>query len=136
MTRIRYTKKRLQNNLKVGIFFMTIRISAVLIAFFTGEWRSVSLNSIGIGQISTGVFMLALYYFENKKQYLTLKNGDIIKNTLFPSKINLDDVKSIREFAGDIKLITERKEFVIDTQIIDPNSLSKLKHELKKLNLI
>ncbi len=115
---------------------MTIGISAVLIAFFTGEWRSVSLNSIGIGQISAGVFMLALYYFENKKQYLTLKNGDIIKNTLFPSKINLDDVKSIREFAGDIKLITERKEFVIDTQIIDPNSLSKLKHELKKLNLI
>ena len=135
MTKIRYTKKRLKSNLRIGIFFMAIGIIAILIAFVTGEWKSISINSIGIGQISAGIFMLALHYFENKKQYLTLKNGELTKNTLFPKKIKLTEVKSIREFAGDLKLLTEKEEFIIDTQIIDSNSLVELKNELKKHNL-
>lgn len=71
--------------------------------------------------------MFILYYFENKKQYLTFKNGELIKNTLFPKRIKLSEIKSIREFAGDIKLKMEKGEFVIDTQVIDPNSLTELK---------
>lgn len=132
MKKIRYTKKRLKGNLTIGIFFMAVGIIAVLIAFFTGEWRSISINVIGIGQISAGLIMLAHYYFENKKQYLTLTNGEIIKNTLFPKRIKFNEIKSMREFAGDIKLITVKEEFVIDTQIIDSNSLVELKNELKK----
>lgn len=114
---------------------MAIGILIVLLSFVTEEWKSISMNSIGIGQISAGIFMLALYYFENEKQYLTLKNGELIKNSLFPKKIKLTDIKSIREFAGDLKLIMEKEEFIIDTQIIEPNSLVELKNELKKHNL-
>lgn len=114
---------------------MAIGIIAILIAFVTREWKSISINAIGIGQISGGIFMLTLYYIENKKQYLTLKNGELTKNTLFPKKIKLTEVKSIREFAGDLKLLTEKEEFVIDTQIIEPTSLIELKNELKKYNL-
>lgn len=135
MTKIRYTKERLKSNLRIGILFMAIGIIAILLAFVIGEWKSISFISIGIGQISAGIFLFALYYFENKKQYLTLKNGELTKNTLFPKKLKLTEVKSIREFAGDLKLITERGGFVIDTQIIDPDSLVELKNELKKHNL-
>jgi len=119
----------------MGIFFIAIGIILVLLSFLTGEWKDISIQSIGVGQIGAGVFMLILYYFENRKQYLTLKNGELIKNTLFPKKIKLNQIKSIREFAGDLKLISEKNEFVIDTQIIDPNSLVELKNELKNYNL-
>lgn len=103
--------------------------------FFTGEWNDILIQSIGVGQLGAGVFMLIIYLYENKNQYLTLGNGELIKNTLFPEKIKLNEIKSIREFAGDLKLITEKKEFVLDTQIIEPNSLMELKNELKNFNL-
>ncbi|WP_282031448.1 hypothetical protein [Winogradskyella eximia] len=135
MTIIRYTKERLRSNSRMGIFFVAIGIILVLLSFITSEWKEISLASIGIGQIGAGIFMFIIYYFENRKQYLTLKNGELIKNSLFPKKIKLAEIKSIKEFAGDLKLITQNTEFVIDTQIIEPNSLEKLKNELKNYNL-
>jgi uncharacterized membrane protein YesL len=135
MTKIRYTKERLRSNLRMGIFFVVIGVILVLLSFITSEWKEISLASIGIGQIMAGIPMFIIYYFENKKQYLTLKNGELIKNSLFSKKIKLNEVKSIREFAGDLKLITENMEFIIDTQIVEPNSLEELKNELKNCNL-
>lgn len=69
-----------------------------------------------------------LHYFKNKNQYLTIKDGELIKNTLFPKRIKLSEIKSVKEFAGDIKLITKNNELVIDSQIIDPNSLVNLRN--------
>ena len=134
MTKIRYSKERLRSNLRMGIFFVTIGIILVLLSSII-KCKEISLASIGIGQILAGIPMFIIYYFENKKQYLTLKNGELIKNTLFPKKIKLKEVKSIRAFAGDIKLITEKNEFIIDTQIVEPNSLLELKNELKNYSL-
>lgn len=134
MTKIRYSKERLRSNLRMGIFFVTIGIILVLLSSII-KCTEISLASIGIGQILAGIPMFIIYYFENKKQYLTLKNGELIKNTLFPKKIKLKEVKSIREFAGDLKLITEKNEFIIDTQIVEPNSLLELKNELKNYSL-
>mgnify|MGYP006111694237 FL=1 len=119
----------------MGIFFISLGIILVLLSFVTGEWKEISIQSVGVGPIGAGIFMLILYYFENRKQYLTMENGELTKNTLFPKKIKLNQIKSIREFAGDLKLITDKNEFVIDTQIIEPNSLVELKNELKNYNL-
>ena len=135
MTKIRYSKERLRINLRMGIFFISIGIILVLLSYLTGEWKEISIKSVGVGQFGAGIFMIILYYFENRKQYLTMENGELTKNTLFPKKIKLNQIKSIREFAGDLKLITDKNEFVIDTQIIDPNSLVELKNELNKYNL-
>lgn len=119
----------------MGIFFVAIGIFLVLISFITSEWKEISLASIGIGQIAAGISMFIIYYFENRKQYLTLKNGELIKNTLFPKKIKLTEIISIREFAGNLKLITQKTEFIINTQIIEQNSLVELKNELNNYNL-
>lgn len=132
MTKIRYSKERLRINLRMGIFFISIGIILVLLSYLTGEWKEISIKSVGVGQFGAGIFMIILYYFENRKQYLTMENGELTKNTLFPKKIKLNQIKSIREFAGDLKLITDKNEIVIDTQIIDPNSLVELKNELNK----
>jgi len=135
MTKIRYTKERLRSNSRMRIFFVSIGIILVMLSFITSEWKEISLASIGIGQIGAGIVMFIIYYFENRKQYLTLKNGELIKNSLFPKKIKLAEIISIKEFAGDLKLITQNTEFIIDTQIVEPNSLEELKNELKNCNL-
>ena len=88
MTKIRYSKERLRSNLRMGIFFVTIGIILVLLSSII-KCKEISLASIGIGQILAGIPIFIIYYFENKKQYLTLKNGELIKNTLFPKKIKL-----------------------------------------------
>ena len=117
------------------MFFIAFGMILVLLSFVTGNWKVISIQSVGIGQIGAGIFMLILYYIENEKQYLTLKNGELIKNTLFSKKIKLNQITYIKEFAGDLKLFSEKNEFIIDTQIIEPNSLLKLKNELKNYNL-
>ena len=120
----------------MAIFFVAIGIIIVLLSVVAEYRKGISsFKSIGIGQIFAGISIFMLYYFEKKKQYLTLKNGELIKHTLIPKRIKLSEIKSIREFAGDLKLIMERKEFVIDTQIIEPNSLAELRIELGNLNL-
>lgn len=135
LMKIRYSKARLRSNLRIGNFLLAIGIILVLLSFVTGEWKQISIQSIGVGHIGGGIFMLILYYSENRKQYLTLKNGELIKNTLFPKRVKLNEIKSIREFAGELNLMTDKNEFVIDTQIIEPNSLLELKNELKNHNL-
>jgi hypothetical protein len=135
MTKIKYSKKRLRSNLKMGIFFLTIGIILISLSFVIGEWNEISLLSIGVGPFLAGIFMCIIYYFENKMQYLTLKDGELIKNRLIPKKVKLTEIKSIRQFAADLKLTTENGEFVIDTQIVDPTSLAELKIELKNYNL-
>ena len=135
MTKIRYSKERLRSNLRMGMFFLAIGTILVLLSFVTGEWKNISIQSIGVGQIGGGILMLILYYFENRKQYLTLKSGELIKNTLFSKKIKLAEILTVKEFAGNLKLILKNKEFIIDTQVIEPNSLIELKNELKNYNM-
>lgn len=136
MTKINYSKTRLKSNLRMGIFFIALGVIFVMLSFVTENWKNISFESVGVGQIGGGIFMLIVYYFENSKQYISIKNGELIKNSIFPKKINLNEIKSIREFAGDLKLISEKNEFIINTQIVEPNSLVKLKNELKKYSKI
>ncbi len=49
--------------------------------------------------------------------------------------MNLTEIKQIKKFAGFYILKTDRKEFKINTQIIDPDSLAELNAELEKLNV-
>lgn len=130
MKKIKYTEKRLRNNLRMGLFFIAIGITSFLLTYLINVGGFEFLfKAVGIGEIAGGIFTLILYYFENKNQYLTLKNGELIKHTLIPKRVNLAKVKSIKEFAGDIKLIMDGKEFIIDTQVIEPGSLLELRNE-------
>ena len=104
MIKIKYSIKRLKSKLKTGLIFMSFGIILVLISFVTSGFINILLIIIGITQISNGVLLFIIYYFESKKQYLTLKNGELIKNTLIPKRIMLTEIISIREFAGDLKL--------------------------------
>ncbi|APY00060.1 hypothetical protein [Lacinutrix venerupis] len=131
MQKIRYSKERLKSNLRIGLFFLITGIVLLIISITTTKWEEVSIFSIGFGQALAGIFMLIIYYFENKLQYLTITNGEIVKNTLFFKKIKISEIKLTKEFAGDLILKTDKEEFLINTQIIEPASLTYLKNSLK-----
>lgn len=131
MQKIRYSKERLKSNLRIGLFFLITGIVLLIISITTTKWEEISIFSIGFGQALAGIFMLSIYYFENKLQYLTITNGEIVKNTLFFKKIKISEIKLTKEFAGDLILKTDKEEFLINTQIIEPASLTYLKNSLK-----
>jgi hypothetical protein len=66
---------------------------------------------------------------------VTIENGIINVNGPFGKKLNLNEVKRIKKFAGDFILKTDNKEMTINTQIIEPTSLSELNEELEKLDV-
>ena len=134
MKKIKYSKERLKGNLRMGLFFI---IMGILLHFIPNVFENseIKTSSVGVGQIGSGIFILIVYYFENKNQYLTLNNGTLTRNTIIPSKIKLSEIKSIRHYAGVLKLFTDQKEFDITIKNIEPNSYAELKKELKKLDV-
>lgn len=88
-------------------------------------------SSAGIGLIAGSLFTIGVYFFEKQKQYLTIKNGMLIKSRLFPKKIELDQVIQIKKFAGVYILLSEKDKLTIDTQILAWEDLVLLERELK-----
>ena len=124
--KIRFTKKRLRNNLLLGIIWM---VFGVAILVFSKNNSFVYVN-FGMGILYIGTFL-----FENTKQYLTIENGSIVKNKIIPKKLNFTDITQIKKFAGAYILKTEKTELRINTEIIEEDSLSELRDVLEKLAL-
>ena len=61
------------------------------------------------GFIFLGLLNLVTYFFYNYKQYLTIKNDILTKNTLIPKKISLSEIITIKKLSGDYILITETR---------------------------
>ena len=124
--KIRFTKKRLKHYLIFGIIWLVLGITAVI---FNSD------NVFNYGYLIIGILYFGTYLFENNKQYLTIENGIISKNHLIPQKINLNEIKQIKKFAGDYILKTDSTELRINTELIEENSLAELNNVLEKLNL-
>ena len=124
--KIRFTKKRLKHYLIFGILWLVLGTTAVI---FNSD------NIFNYGYLIIGILYLVTYLFENNKQYLTIENGIISKNQLIPKKINLNEIKRIKKFAGDYILKTDNTEFRINTELIEEKSLAELNNVLENLNL-
>jgi hypothetical protein len=124
--KIRFTKKRLKHYLIFGILWLVLGTTAVI---FNSD------NLFNYGYLIIGILYLGTYLFENNKQYLTIENGIISKNHLIPKKINLNEIKRIKKFAGDYILKTDSTELRINTELIEEKSLAELNTVLENLNL-
>lgn len=124
---IKYKKKHLNVNLILGLVW--------LIWFFIGVFGKEEPNWTDYGWIVISLMYLGIYYYQKKYNYLTLENGIIKVNGPFGKKLNLNEIKWIKKFAGDYILKTDEKELTINTQIINPSSLAELNAELEKLNV-
>lgn len=87
------------------------------------------------GYLVIGVLYFALYFYQQKYNYLFIKGGMIRMGGPWGKKINLTEIKHIKKFAGDYILKTDTKEMTINTQEIKPDSLAALNTELGKLNV-
>jgi hypothetical protein len=80
------------------------------------------------------IFLFTLFY-RKRKQYLTLENGVISKNSLFHKPLKMSEIKRIEKKSEKYILKTDLRKFTIDTKIIAEKSLSELITELEKLNI-
>lgn len=125
--KIRYTKKTLKIKLILGLLVMAY-----------GGFKLISsqqLNWLDVGWLIVGMIYIGTFIFQMINAYLTIESGMLKVNTLFGKKINLNEVKEIRNFAGNYTLRTKNKEVKINTALIDPDSLVDLKNELNKLTV-
>ncbi len=125
--KIKYNKNRNKFGLLFGILFSSLGFIQIFI--------NNSISWFHYGNLIIGASYLIVYFFETKLQYLLINDGYIIKNTLFRKRIKLDNIVSIKLFAGDYILKTNTSEMRINSNIIDPESLTDLKSILNKLNL-
>jgi len=125
--RIRYKKRNLNINLILGVFWL---IFGLLNLNYNQEnfWGDYAY-------LLFGILYLIFYFYQKQYKYLTIKNGILKINSPLGKTINLSEIKRIKKFAGDYILKTDKKELIINTQIIDPNSLTELNAELKNLNV-
>ncbi len=94
--------------------------------------RNGTLESVGIASISSSIFYYSVYRYHKKKQYHTLDKSTLIKNSLFPKKIDLNDLQTMKDFACDITLRTSTSKLTIDKSYLEPQSLKLQGSELKK----
>jgi len=125
--RIAYKKRNLNINLIAGIIWL-------MFGLLTLNYNENN-NWTDYGYLIFGILYLILYFYQKQYKYLTVENGILKINGSFGKKINLTEIKRIKRFAGDYILKTDKKELTINTQIIDPKSLSELNTELKRLNV-
>ncbi len=133
--KIRYSKGKLLNTLKVGLGFLIIGLVFTIISFIFPESDFISYASLGIGQMASGVLMLMVYVYERKKQYLTIENGIITKHSLFGKKVDLNESINLRVMGGEYTFLTSKGEITVDSQIMDDESLINFKNTLKKYTL-
>ena len=124
--KIGYKKRHLNVNLIFGLIW--------LVWFFIGVFGKEEPNWTDYGWIVISLMYLGMYFYQKNYNYLTIENGFIKQNWPFGKKMNLNEIKRIRHFAGDYILKSENKELTINIQLIDEESLLELKTELKKLN--
>lgn len=116
------SKKRLFINLTIGVLWLLYGLFGII---FRDKSNSFTFLILGI-------IYLILYFFERKDYYLILNQNTIKKDYLFGKSINVQDIKSISEFAGDIIIKTiSTQSFSYDDITLIRNELEGLKQKLQ-----
>ena len=79
--------------------------------------------------------LIHIYLHLKVKHYLSIENNIIKQNYIFGKKIDLSEIKSIKHFAGEYILRTDKRKMRIDIGSIEKSSLAELIDELKKLDV-
>ena len=111
-------------------------MAIVLFGLFLFEFFSAEgPNWINYGWLVFSALVLWAYLYMIMYKYIKIEHGVLTVISPLRKKINLEDIKAIKKFAGDYILKTDKRKLIVNTRIMDLNSLSDLNRELKKLNL-
>ena len=122
--KILYSKKRRKYDLFYTIFCLLI---GILSLFFSETNHIFIYLYMPLGLIS-------LYRYIKVKYYLIIEKGVLKQNYIFGKKMDLSEIKSIKHFAGEYILRTDKRKMTINISWVDQSSLLDLKDELKKLD--
>ena len=120
--KIRYKKGRTRFYM-ILIIIWSILLTLNIIYTDSIDWSFWIWIILPIGYISN-------YTFEYINQYLTIEDGFIYRNSIFPKKLELNKLKTFKKFAGDYILETDQYKLRIDTTLIDQKSLNELNQTL------
>jgi hypothetical protein len=127
--RIKLSKKRLYTNLLLGVIWILFGMSYFIFEA-TMPWSGYAYSILG-------TLYLAHFLYDYKHQYLIIENGKIQKNILysFKNKIELSEIDEIKSIKGNYILKSETRNLSIDPSLIDKQSLIKLLHVLRQVDL-
>ena len=123
--KILYSRKKRKYDLFYIIFCLLI---GILSLFFSETNHKFFYLYMPLGLIS-------LYRYIKVKYYLIIEKGVLKQNYIFGKKIDLSEIKSIKHFAGDYILRTDKRKLTINISWVDQSSLAELRDELKKLDV-
>lgn len=123
--KILYSKKKRKYDLFQGIFW--ILLFAIGVLFSDRKNVFFYLNLI--------MGLVHIYLYLKVKYYLIIEKDVLKQNYIFGKKMELSEIKSIKHFAGEYILRTDKRKMRIDIGSIEKNSLLDLKGELKKLDV-
>ena len=121
---IRYKRMHLRWRFVFGLFWLILAIISI---------TNNSENYFNYGYLVVSVLYFGIYFFKSKYQYVTIGDGAIRLNNIFPQRINFEDLSQIKKKGKSYILQSEERELHINTKLIDKNSLKDLKVILKKL---
>ena len=123
--KISYSKKRRKYDLFYTIFCLLI---GILSLFFSETNHKFLYLYMPLGLIS-------LYRYIKVKYYLIIEKDVLKQNYIFGKKMELSEIKSIKHFAGEYILRTDKRKMRIDIGSIEKSSLAELRDKLKKLDV-
>lgn len=124
MIKINYNKKILGQHLKLAAVWFLIAIAST---FFKAD-----IKAITAGFYLASLAYVSIYFYQKHFGYAVIKNGELTVMLLIKKKIVLADVIQIKDFAGDIILISKEKEVKVAKELLTEEGLAVLKSELKK----
>lgn len=134
--KFQYNPNQLKGNRVSGIALLGLGGIFLLLHYTVVEYNGLPIFMIlSVSQITSAAISLIMFSYQKRKQYLSLEVGVLVKNSFFPKKIWLQDVKAIKEYAGKIYLKGGKKDFTIEKQMIDEKALELLQDELQKLGV-
>lgn len=124
--KIRYSKKRLYSNLILGILFSILGILRI---------AEETANYLIYFQLGLGIFMIAIFIFENYYQYLRIENGVLTRYSFRRKSLKLAEVHKIRKFAGDYILHTSETKLKINSELVSNHQQAELESLLRSLEV-
>ena len=123
--KILYNKKKRKYDLFQGIFWILLFVLGIL---FSDRKNVFFYLNLIMG-------LVHIYLYLKVKYYLIIEKDVLKQNYIFGKKMELSEIKSIKHFAGEYILRTDKRKMRIDIGSIEKSSLLDLKGELKKLDV-
>ena len=117
--RFSYNQSHSKRLLTIGLLQILLGTAAL----FTGP--SILTYFLGIG-----AFYVFDYFYKRNRPYVSMEGERIAVDQFFRVKTANIREASVTYFAGDYKITTPDAVFVINTNLLDPNSLPELKAAL------